>query len=75
MTATKVEGIYEDKSFSGLRGSVSVKLNQDQTDPSVKLSFVNVDEHISAWVPEKWAVLGFSPKSNFLQYLRQNSKD
>ena len=33
-----------------------------------------VDKHEAAWVPDKWAVLGFSPKSQFVQYLRNNTE-
>ena len=51
-----------------------MKLNKGQNDPETKLDFVNVSEHSLAWKPEKWALLGLSPKSQFITYLRNNTE-
>ena len=53
---------------------VTLKLDKDQKDPEQKLDFVFVSKHEAAWAPDKWAVLGFSPKSQFVQYLRNNTE-
>lgn len=73
MTTQVVKGNYQVDSYSGLRGSLTLKLFKDQVDPKEKLNFVNVSEKVLSWKPEKWAVLGMSPKSNFINYLRANT--
>lgn len=50
-----------------------MKLYPNQPDPKEKLSFINVNEHPLDWTPNNWAVLGLSPISSFVNYLKANN--
>ena len=75
LSGNEEKGTYDfGRDYKGLLGKLTLKLDKDQKDPEQKLDFVLVDKHEANWAPEKWAVLGFSPKSQFVQYLRNNTE-
>lgn len=49
-------------------------LDKSQSAPTSKLDFVKVTEQ-TFFSPDQWAVIGLSPRSDFLSYLRANNQD
>lgn len=74
MTNKKAQFTFDQITYKGYEGSVEVLLDKTQPAPTSKLDFVKVTEQ-TMFDPDQWAVIGLSPRSDFLSYLRANNQD